>query len=80
MVLMSSITRNQMKVGANFADDLRRAKLIRSIIDDPKSFPEGYQPPSAATLEGKNAGPMGCVLMMDANQVPVLMVESSQGV
>lgn len=57
-----------MKVGANFEDDKRRANLIRSILDDPKSFPEGYQPPPPETLEGKNAGPTGCVLMMDANQ------------
>jgi hypothetical protein len=26
----------KMKVGANLADDLRRGKLIRSIIDDPQ--------------------------------------------
>ena len=59
----------QMKVGADFNSDLRRAKLIRSIIDDPASFPPNYQPLSAERLEGKNAGPTGCVLMMDANQV-----------
>lgn len=65
----------QMKVGANFEDDYRRASLIRSIIDNPKSFPEDYSQPSARSLEGKNAGPMGCVLMMDANQVrPVILL------
>ena len=29
----------KMKVGANLADDLRRGKLIRSIIDDPLYTP-----------------------------------------
>ncbi|KAG8999273.1 hypothetical protein FRB94_006258 [Tulasnella sp. JGI-2019a] len=67
--IASGFTHFKMKVGANFEDDQRRARLIRSIIDDPKSFPPGYQPPPPAALEGKNAGPMGCVLMMDANQV-----------
>lgn len=67
--IAAGFTHFKMKVGANFDDDYRRANLIRSIIDDPKSFPEGYAPPPAGTLEGKNAGPMGCVLMMDANQV-----------
>ncbi|KAI9460262.1 enolase C-terminal domain-like protein [Lactarius psammicola] len=46
----------KMKVGADRADDLRRGRLIRSIIDD-------------RTLAGKNAGPTGAVLMIDANQV-----------
>ena len=58
-----------MKVGSSLADDTRRAKLIRSIIDDPASFPPGYTQPDPASLVGKNAGPTGCVLMMDANQV-----------
>ncbi|KAG8895211.1 hypothetical protein FRC00_007760, partial [Tulasnella sp. 408] len=65
----AGFTHFKMKVGANFEDDYRRANLIRSIIDNPSSFPEGYQPPTAGSLQGKNAGPMGCVLMMDANQV-----------
>ena len=30
----------KMKVGANPADDLRRGKLIRSIIDDPQYIPQ----------------------------------------
>ncbi|KAG8745594.1 hypothetical protein FRC10_007485 [Ceratobasidium sp. 414] len=59
----------QMKVGSSLADDVRRAKLIRAIIDDPASFPPGYAHPNPASLVGKNAGPTGCVLMMDANQV-----------
>lgn len=59
----------QMKVGSSLADDIRRAKLIRAIIDDPGSFPPGYVQPDPASLVGKNAGPTGCVLMMDANQV-----------
>ncbi|KIO22313.1 hypothetical protein M407DRAFT_15711 [Tulasnella calospora MUT 4182] len=65
----AGFTHFKMKVGANFEDDYRRANLIRSIIDNPNSFPEGYSPPAAGSLQGKNAGPMGCVLMMDANQV-----------
>ncbi|KAG8974081.1 hypothetical protein FRC05_007829 [Tulasnella sp. 425] len=65
----AGFTHFKMKVGANFDDDYRRARLIRSIIDNPKYFPEDYSQPSARSLEGKNAGPMGCVLMMDANQV-----------
>jgi L-fuconate dehydratase len=61
----------KMKVGADQADDLRRGKLIRSIIDDPKHLPEGIAPrdPESEALKGKNAGPTGSVLMIDANQV-----------
>lgn len=65
----SALRHTQMKVGSSLADDMRRAKLIRSIIDDPASFPPGYTQPDPASLVGKNAGPTGCVLMMDANQV-----------
>jgi len=75
----------KMKVGADLADDLRRGRLIRSIIDDPQWQP--YHPaddPESArrclllpadgggggpALAGKNAGPTGAVLMIDANQV-----------
>lgn len=57
-----------MKVGANVDDDLRRAKLIRSIIDDPQHVVIQHDPRSKE-LEGKNAGPTGSVLMIDANQV-----------
>jgi L-fuconate dehydratase len=66
----------KMKVGADLADDLRRGKLIRSIIDDPRYLPAGdpEEPAPAplsggAALAGKNAGPTGSVLMIDANQV-----------
>jgi L-fuconate dehydratase len=62
----------KMKVGADLADDLRRGRLIRSIIDDPQYLPDGHQPerhPESPALQGKNAGPTGAVLMIDANQV-----------
>jgi len=61
----------KMKVGANQANDLRRGKLIRSIIDDPRFLPPGVKPrdPNSEELRGKNAGPTGAVLMIDANQV-----------
>lgn len=59
----------KLKVGADLQDDLRRAKLIRSIIDDPANMPKDRKPIDPATIEGKNAGPTGCVLMVDANQV-----------
>lgn len=78
-----------MKVGADLKDDLRRGKLIRSIIDDSQWQRQRYPPPddselasasaSASALRlpsadhpalaGKNAGPTGSVLMIDANQV-----------
>lgn len=61
----------KMKVGANVEDDLRRGKLIRSIIDDPQHLPPSAKPldPKSEELRGKNAGPTGSVLMIDANQV-----------
>jgi L-fuconate dehydratase len=77
----------KMKVGADLADDLRRGKLIRSIIDDPQWQRQRYPPPDNSeiasagsvrgrltladdpALAGKNAGPAGAVLMIDANQV-----------
>ena len=58
-----------MKVGASLESDLRRSKIMRSIIDDPNNFPNNYVPPSPERLVGKNAGPMGTVIMFDANQV-----------
>lgn len=60
-----------MKVGTNLESDLRRGKLIRSVIDDPAHLPASAakQTRDRATLVGKNAGPTGNVLMMDANQV-----------
>ena len=61
----------KMKVGANRESDLRRGKIIRSIIDDPQYLPAGRKPrdPNGPDLVGKNAGPTGSVLMIDANQV-----------
>jgi len=61
----------KMKVGANRDSDLRRGKVIRSIIDDPQYLPAGHKPrdPNGPDLIGKNAGPTGSVLMIDANQV-----------
>ncbi|XP_006463191.1 hypothetical protein AGABI2DRAFT_186852 [Agaricus bisporus var. bisporus H97] len=58
----------KMKVGANVDDDLRRGTLIRSIIDDPQ-YATVKRDPGSKELEGKNAGPTGSVLMIDANQV-----------
>jgi L-fuconate dehydratase len=61
----------KIKVGADQADDLRRGKLIRSLIDDPSLLPAGTprRDVNGADLKGKNAGPTGSVLMIDANQV-----------
>ena len=61
----------KMKVGANVEDDLRRGNLIRSIIDDPQYLPPSAKPRdlNSEELRGKNAGPTGSVLMIDANQV-----------
>ena len=60
-----------MKVGSDFDSDLRRGKLIRSVIDDPQYLPKDEQlrDPNGPELRGKNAGPTGAVLMIDANQV-----------
>lgn len=58
-----------MKVGSDLAADLRRGAIIRSVIDDPANLPAGHVPRDPKTLVGKNAGPTGNVLMMDANQV-----------
>ncbi|KAJ7591664.1 enolase C-terminal domain-like protein [Mycena floridula] len=59
----------KMKVGADLGNDLRRGKIIRSIIDDPQYLPADSKPRDPASIEGKNAGPTGAVLMIDANQV-----------
>ncbi|TDL18788.1 enolase C-terminal domain-like protein [Rickenella mellea] len=61
----------KMKVGADRDADLRRGKIIRSVIDNPQHLPPGMKPrdPESPALKGKNAGPTGCVLMIDANQV-----------
>ena len=60
-----------MKVGADQVNDLRRANIIRSIIDDPQYLPPDAPPrdPNSEEMRGKNAGPTGAVLMIDANQV-----------
>ena len=57
----------QLKVGADPEDDLRRGLLIRSIIDDPANLPAG-RVIDPKTIENKNAGPAGCVLMVDSNR------------
>ena len=60
-----------MKVGADLAADLRRGRVVRSIIDDPQYLPPGVpaRDPNSPELQGKNAGPTGAVLMIDANQI-----------
>lgn len=58
----------KVKVGGGVEDDRRRLALVRSIIDDPKEC-AGRSTPAPETLVGKNAGPTGSVLMIDANQV-----------
>ncbi|KAN0066579.1 hypothetical protein ACQY0O_000673 [Thecaphora frezii] len=59
----------KLKVGANVDDDIRRLSLLRSIVDNPSEMPSNRVAPSAASIAGKNAGPTGCVVMVDANQV-----------
>ncbi|EGO29446.1 hypothetical protein SERLADRAFT_445265 [Serpula lacrymans var. lacrymans S7.9] len=59
----------KMKVGSDLAADLRRGKIIRSIIDDPQYLPRTASGQSGHVTEGRNAGPTGAVLMVDANQV-----------
>lgn len=60
-----------MKVGSDVESDLRRGLIIRSIIDDPQYLPPGCngRDPNSRELQGKNVGPTGAVLMIDANQV-----------
>ncbi|KAH0826635.1 hypothetical protein J3R83DRAFT_5002 [Lanmaoa asiatica] len=64
-------THFKMKVGASLEDDLRRGRMIRRIIDDPKNYPvdKPLRNPDSPELKGRNAGPTGAVLMIDANQV-----------
>lgn len=57
----------KLKVGGDFQDDVRRLQLVRSIIDDPKEC-AGRAAVPPETVVGKNAGPTGSVLMIDANQ------------
>jgi hypothetical protein len=58
----------QLKVGADVDEDVRRVKLMRSIIDDPANMPTNRPPVNPKSLEGKNAGPTGCVMMVDSNR------------
>ena len=63
----------KMKVGADVNADLRRGRIIRSVIDDPSLLSEATKAarhtPDSDALKDKNAGPTGAVLMVDANQV-----------
>ncbi|KZO95362.1 enolase C-terminal domain-like protein [Calocera viscosa TUFC12733] len=56
----------KMKVGQSLEKDLKRARIIRNIIDNPEYTTKKVDPKSIA---GKNAGPTGSVFMIDANQV-----------
>jgi L-fuconate dehydratase len=68
--VQAGFTHFKMKVGADVQNDIRRAKIIRSIIDDPANCPKETTANAAlGSVEGKNAGPTGAVLMIDANQV-----------
>lgn len=60
----------KMKVGASVQDDLRRGKMIRSIIDDPQYLPPSSKNAGSPSVRDKNASEKtGAVLMIDANQV-----------
>jgi len=59
----------KMKVGSNVESDLNPGEVTRSIIDDPANLPKGRKPPSRSSTEGKNAGPTGNALMIDANKI-----------
>ena len=63
----STFADRQLKVGADAQDDLRRGLLIRSIIDNPDNMPKDKKI-DPASIANKNAGPTGCVLMVDANR------------
>ncbi|KAG8216875.1 enolase C-terminal domain-like protein [Butyriboletus roseoflavus] len=69
--VQSGWTHFKMKVGASLEDDLRRGRMIRRIIDDPNNYPadKPLRDPNSPELKGRNAGPTGAVLMIDANQV-----------
>ncbi|BGP15883.1 hypothetical protein JCM10213v2_003875 [Rhodosporidiobolus nylandii] len=58
----------KVKVGANVEMDKRRLALVRSVIDNPDEC-AGRPVPKPESLEEKNAGPTGSVLMIDSNQV-----------
>lgn len=67
--LAAGFTHFKLKVGSSLEDDERRMTLVRNIIDNPSEMPANFQRPSQEAVEGKNAGPTGCVLMIDSNQV-----------
>lgn len=67
--LASGFNHFKLKVGTSLEADQRRMALVRSIVDNAQEMPATFNKPSAASLEGKNAGPTGCVLMIDSNQV-----------
>jgi L-fuconate dehydratase len=57
-------THFKIKVGKDVESDLRRGRIVRKAIDETET--------GGATKnlgKGKNAGPTGKVLMVDANQV-----------
>ncbi|KAK4049104.1 hypothetical protein OIO90_005574 [Microbotryomycetes sp. JL221] len=66
--IASGFNHFKVKVGGSVEDDRRRLALVRSIIDNPEEC-KGRPVPAPETLIGKNAGPTGSVLMIDANQV-----------
>jgi len=68
-VLHQGFNHFKMKVGSNVESDLNRGEVTRSIIDDSANLPMGRKPPSRSSIKGKNAGPTGNVLMIDANQI-----------
>ena len=57
----------KMKVGASVESALPREKITRSMVDDPANLPEGWKPPSASSIERKNAGLTGNVSIPDAH-------------
>ncbi|CAO1615578.1 unnamed protein product [Parajaminaea phylloscopi] len=67
--LAAGFTHFKLKIGTSLEADQRRLALVRSIIDNPEEMPSGFVKPDARSLQGKNAGPTGCVLMIDSNQV-----------
>lgn len=67
--LAAGFTHFKLKVGTSLEADQRRLALVRSIVDNPAEMPPGFVKPRPECLVGKNAGPTGCVVMIDSNQV-----------
>ncbi|PRP83454.1 mandelate racemase/muconate lactonizing enzyme [Planoprotostelium fungivorum] len=68
--IRDGFTHFKLKVGSDPESDKTRIGLVKSVISDPRNFPENYVKPDPSTTRGKNADPnTGCVLMVDANQV-----------